>query len=333
MNESTELSVIEIKPEQAPVIYTTNGLDEYLNRIKAEVNEVPDLSTDKGRKRVASLSAQVSRSKTAIEKPGREYLKRLKEAVKPAEAEIKRFVDACDALRDEVRRPLTEWEVEQDRLKAEEDARKEAEALALKVASDHEVALLMNDKFDRDLADKKTEEARQAAILAEQKKKEAEEREAAIRREAEEKAKRDAEAKAQAEIDAANQRESALKAKAEQAERDRIALELKAEVDRKAAADKAEREKQEAIEAERKKAQEEADRIKRESEAKEAARIAEEKRIKEEADRRAADVENRRAVNQKALAELVSEGIPEECAKKCIKAIAKGLITSIKINY
>ena len=333
MSESTELSVIEIKPEQAPVIYTTNGLDEYLNRIKAEVNEVPDLSTDKGRKRVASLSAQVSRSKTAIEKPGREYLKRLKEAVKPAEAEIKRFVDACDALRDEVRRPLTEWEAEQDRLKAEEDARKEAEALALKVVSDHEIALLMNDKFDRDLADKKAEEARQAAILAEQKKKEAEEREAAIRREAEEKAKRDAEAKAQAEIDAANQREAALKAKAEQAERDRIALELKAEADRKAAAEKAEREKQEAIESERRKAQEEADRIKRESEAKEAARIAEERRIKDEADGRAADVENRRAVNQLALTQFVEAGIPEECAKKCISVIAKGLITPIQMKY
>ena len=104
-------------------------------------------------------------------------------------------------------------------------------------------------------------------------------------------------------------------------------------MDRKVAAEKAEREKQEAIEAERRKAQEEADRIRRESEAKEVARILEEKRIKDEADKRAADVENRRAVNQKALAELVNEGIPEECAKKCIEAIAKGLITSIKINY
>lgn len=59
-------------------------------------------------------------SKTAIEKPGREYLKRLKEAVRPIEAEIKRFVDACDALRDETRRPLTEWEEEQERIRVEE---------------------------------------------------------------------------------------------------------------------------------------------------------------------------------------------------------------------
>ncbi|MFY3529395.1 hypothetical protein ACOS81_24345, partial [Escherichia coli] len=104
---------------------------------------------------------QVSRSKTAIEKPGREYLKRLKEAVRPAEAEIKRFVDACDELRDATRRPLTEWEAEQERIKAEEAMNAlHAEALemnikfdqefAVKFEADHELALLMNKDFDRD---------------------------------------------------------------------------------------------------------------------------------------------------------------------------------------
>lgn len=120
MSEVTDLTVIEIKPEQAPALYVAGGLDAYLEQIRQAVNEVPDLSTKKGRDRVASLAAQVSRSKTAIEKPGREYLKRLKEAVRPAEAEIKRFVDACDELRDATRRPLTEWEAEQERIKAEE---------------------------------------------------------------------------------------------------------------------------------------------------------------------------------------------------------------------
>ncbi len=103
MSEVTDLTVIEIKPEQAPVLYVAGGLDAYLEQIRQAVNEVPDLSTKKGRDRVASLAAQVSRSKTAIEKPGREYLRRLKEAVRPAEAEIKRFVDACDELRDATR--------------------------------------------------------------------------------------------------------------------------------------------------------------------------------------------------------------------------------------
>jgi hypothetical protein len=41
--------------------------------------------------------------KTAIDKPGKD-LKRLKEAVRPAEAEMPRFVDACDELRDATRR-------------------------------------------------------------------------------------------------------------------------------------------------------------------------------------------------------------------------------------
>ncbi|RZM88600.1 MULTISPECIES: hypothetical protein [unclassified Escherichia] len=161
MSEVTDLTVIEIKPEQAPVLYAAGGLDAYLEQIRMAVNEVPDLSTKKGRDRIASLAAQVSRSKTAIEKPGREYLKRLKEAVRPAEAEIKRFVDACNELRDATRRPLTEWEAEQEHIKAEEAMNAlHAEALEMnikldlelagKFEADHEMALLMNDAFDHD---------------------------------------------------------------------------------------------------------------------------------------------------------------------------------------
>lgn len=205
MSEVTDLTVIEIKPEQAPVLYVAGGLDAYLEQIRQAVNEVPDLSTKKGRDRVASLAAQVSRSKTAIEKPGREYLKRLKEAVRPAEAEIKRFVDACDELRDATRRPLTEWEAEQERIKAEEAMNAlHAEALemneeldrqrAAQIEADHEMALLMNDKFDRDREEQrrqaeqaqrerderlKQEEAEAARLVEEQRKAEEEARRAA----------------------------------------------------------------------------------------------------------------------------------------------------------
>ena len=257
MSEVTDLTVIEIKPEQAPVLYVAGGLDAYLEQIRQAVNEVPDLSTKKGRDRVASLAAQVSRSKTAIEKPGREYLKRLKEAVRPAEAEIKRFVDACDKLRDATRRPLTEWEAEQERIKAEEAMNAmHAEALvmneefdrqrAAQIEADHEMALLMNDKFDRD-----REEQRR---LAEQAQRERDER---LKQEAADKAKREAEERHKAELDAAARREAEEKARADAAERKR-----------KEDADRAEREKQDAIAEEKRKAQEEADRIKREAEAK-----------------------------------------------------------------
>lgn len=322
MSETTELSVIEIKPEQAPALYIPNGLDSYLEHIKASVSEAPDLSTDKGRKRVASLSASVSRSKTLIEKPGREYLKRLKEAVKPAEQEIKRFVDACDALRDEVRRPLTEWEAEQEVIR-----------LAKLAEADYEIALLMNEKFDRDAADAKAEAERQRIAHEEE-----------LKRLAVEQAQREADEKIEREREAALQRETALKGQYALAEANRIAAEnraeqeridaaAKAEADRLAAAQQAEREKQEAIAAEQLKAKQEADRVQREAKQKEDARLAEEKRIADEAAARAANVEHKRAINQQAVADLVAAGITEECTVQCVKAIAKGQVSAIAITY
>ncbi|MGB3255893.1 hypothetical protein [Buttiauxella gaviniae] len=333
MSEVTDLTVIEIKPEQAPVLYAPNGLDAFLEQIKQEVNEVPDLSTAKGRARVASLAAQVSRSKTAIEKPGREYLKRLKEAVKPAEAEIKRFVDACDELRDLTRRPLTEWEAEQERIKQEEEAKRQAENYRKQFEADHEIALLLNDKFDRDAAEKAAESERQRIAHEEE-----------LKRQAAEQAKREAAEAAQREIDAAAARErDALLAKertereakdaADLAERNRIAAEQQAEADKKAAAEKAERDKQEAIAEEKRKAQAEADRIKREADEKERIRLAEEKRIDDEAAARAADIEHRRTINRQSVAELVAAGLPADCAQKCVEAIAKGAVAAIRITY
>ncbi|HEE9896960.1 TPA: hypothetical protein R8G28_000254 [Citrobacter freundii] len=329
----SELAIIEIAPDMAPSIYVENGLEKFLEQIRESVNEVPDLSTAKGRARIASLSAQVSRSKTAVEKPGRDYLRHLKEAVKPAEAELRRFVSACDEMRDEVRRPLTEWEAEQERIKAEEAMNVlHAEALemnikfdqerAAKFEADHEMALLMNDAFDRE-AKAKAEEAECQRIAHEEE----------LKLQAEEKARREAEEKIERERAESARREAELKLKAEQAERDRIATEQKAEAEKKEAADRAEREKQEAIATEQRKAQEEADRIKREAEAKESARLAEEKRIADEAAARAADVEHRRAINAAAVQALIDQGIPDEWAKACIVAIARGKVPSTTINY
>lgn len=322
MSEVTDLTVIEIKPEQAPVLYVAGGLDAYLEQIRQAVNEVPDLSTKKGRDRVASLAAQVSRSKTAIEKPGREYLKRLKEAVRPAEAEIKRFVDACDELRDATRRPLTEWEAEQERIKAEEAMNAmHAEALvmnesidlqrAIQFEADHEMALLMNKDFDRD-----REEQRR---LAEQAQREHEER---IKSEAAEQARRDAEAKHKAEIEAAARREAEEKARAELAERQRIEAEQRAAREKKEAEARAEREKAAAVEAERLKAKQA-----------EEARLAEEKRKAEEEARRAADKEHRRTINRRVIADLIAQGIPEEFAQKAMLAIAGGKVQDAHIKY
>ncbi|HBM0247179.1 hypothetical protein NA256_19535 [Salmonella sp. NW805] len=329
----SELAIIEIAPDMAPSIYVENGLEKFLEQIRKSVKEVPDLSTAKGRARIASLAAQVSRSKTAVEKPGRDYLRHLKEAVKPAEAELRRFVSACDEMRDEVRRPLTEWEAEQERIKAEEAMNAlHAKALemneefdrqrAAQIEADHEMALLMNDAFDREEKAKAEELERQRIAHEEE-----------LKRQAGEKAKREAEEKAAVELAAAQKREAdAIAAKA-QAELLAKQAQERAEQEAKEAAEKAEREKQEAIAAEQRKAQEEADRIKREAEAKESARLAEEKRIADEAAARAADVEHRRAINAAAVQALIDQGIPDDWAKACVVAIARGKVPATTINY
>ncbi|WP_200598974.1 hypothetical protein [Klebsiella variicola] len=323
MSEIMDLTVIEIKPEQAPTLYRAGGLDAYLEQIRQAVNEVPDLTTKKGRDRVASLAAQVSRSKTAIEKPGREYLKRLKEAVRPAEAEIKRFVDACDELRDATRKPLTEWEAEQERIKAEEAmSALHAEALAMneefdrqlaaRIESYHEMALLMNDAFDREQADKAAEAERQRIAHEEE-----------IKRLAAAAAAREVEQRAQREREEAAHREAVLKAQAEQAERDRIAAEQKAEADKKAA-----------VEAERRKAQQEADRIRREAEQREQARLAEEKRKADEQARREADVKHRKAVGTEIVKALVANtSLTRDQAIEVLTAVKDGRIPHTGISY
>jgi len=334
MSETTDLSVLEIKPDQAPALYVPNGLDAFLEEIRKQVNEVPDLTTAKGRARVASLAAQVSRSKTAIEKPGRDYLKRLKEAVKPAEAEIKRFVDACDALRDETRKPLTEWEAEQERIAADKAAEEERqrieaeqkaaeEALKKQLESDHEIALLLNDKFDRDAAEAKAEAERQRIAHEEE-----------IKRQAVEQARIEAEQKAQQEREAAARREADLKAAKEKAEAEAKAAQERAEREAKEAQERtarlaqeareqAEREKQAAIEAEKRKAK-----------AAEDARLAKEKRIADEAAARAANEAHRKTIGTAVVNALMGHaGLTRVQAIDVLMQIKDGNIPHTSINY
>ncbi|MEL9885648.1 hypothetical protein J4W74_07760 [Escherichia coli] len=343
----SELSIIEITPDMAPRIYVEKGLEKFLEQIREGVNEVPDISTDKGRKRIASLAAKVSRSKTAVEKPGRDYLKRLKEQPKVVEAELRRFVTECDRLRDEVRRPLTEWE-NAEKLRTEalqqrltnlraladvidlsgnylpstdiQERIQEAKSVALDeswqeyaaeagVAKDSTIQKLEESLA---VAQKREHEAAELERLRKEAEEKARiEREENIRREAAEQAKLEAEQKAKAEIEAAARLAAEEKARAEVAERQRIEAEQRAR-----------REKEEAV-AEERRRQEEAEK----------ARLDEQKRIADEEARRAADKEHRRTVNRRVIADLIAQDIPEEFAQKAMLAIAGGKVQDAYIKY
>lgn len=333
MSEITDLVVIE-KTNALAVFTSQEQLDPLIEAIEKEARSlVPDLSTKKGRDAIASMAHKVARSKTYIDNAGKDLVAELKALPKQIDESRRLVRERLDALKDEVRRPLTEWEAEQERVKAEEAMNaKHEEALAMnaefdlqraaKIEADHEMALLMNEKIDRE-----REEARQKA---EQAKREHEER---IKREAEEKARREADEAAKREIEAATAREREATLAKERAERERIESEQRAEREKQEALAKAERERIAAEEKAKREKEEAIQLLCAAAEAREQARLAEEKRIKDEEARRAADKEHRKTVNNKALQDLISAGVPEECAKLCITAIAKGNITAISINY
>ncbi|EMK0352784.1 cell envelope biogenesis protein TolA [Citrobacter amalonaticus] len=322
MSEVTDLVVIE-KSNAMAVFKSADQIEDILQKVEREVMSfVPDVTTAKGRKEIASLAYKVAQTKTYLDGLGKDLVAELKEIPKLIDANRKTVRDRLDELKEKARQPLTNYEDEQERIKKEEEEKRAAEELAKKIEADHEMALLMNNDFDRELAEKKAEQERLRIAHEEE-----------IKRQAEERAKRDAEEKAAAEIAAAKKREEEAIAAKAQAELLAKQEKEKAEREAKEALERAEQEKQEAIEAERKKAQEEADRIRREAEAKEAARLAEEKRIKDEEERRAKDKAHRKEVNNKILADLIKAGASEEVAKDIITAIVKGEVFATRITY
>ena len=323
MSEIMDLVVIEKK--NAMAVFTNNDqLDPLIEAIEKEARSlVPDVTTKKGRDAIASMAHKVARSKTYIDNAGKDLVAELKALPKQIDESRRVVRERLDALKDEVRRPLTEWEAEQERIKAEEAMNAlHAEALAMneefdrqlaaRIESDHEMALLMNDAFDREQAEKKAEAERQRIA-----------REEEIKRQAEEKAKREAAEQAQREIDAAAARE-----------REAILAKERAEREQREAAERAEREKQAAVEAERRKAQEEADRIRREAEQREQARLAEEKRKADERARREADVKHRKAVGVEVVKALMANtSLTRDQAIEVLTAVKDGRIPHTGISY
>ncbi|KAA8712912.1 hypothetical protein [Pseudomonas cannabina] len=277
------VTIDDISADNAPVIYVTGGLNQFLKAVTAEVTaEVPDLTTRKGRDRIASLAAKVSKSKTAVEKPGRDYLKRLKEMPKVVETELREFVTKMDALRDATRKPLTDWEEANDRrIDSHNDGIQRIKDLAVfaetptaahvaQIIADLELVVIDEswEEFlaeaaqakDRSLAvlrallsDRTKHEAELAEIAkfnAEKAEREQKERDAEIARQAVERAQREAEQKAQAEREAAARREQELKDQAETQKRaaDQKLRDAEAEAERqrlqiKLQAEQAERQK------------------------------------------------------------------------------------------
>lgn len=141
----TELELVETKTLDALVIFTNpDGLDKILKEIENKVSGiVPDISTQKGRKEIASLAYKVAQSKTLIDKLGAELTADWKDRAKKVDVARKRARDFLDSLKDRVRQPLTEWEEAEAKRIADEEAR-------LKYDADWDDAITANLLLDRE---------------------------------------------------------------------------------------------------------------------------------------------------------------------------------------
>jgi colicin import membrane protein len=230
--ESTELQLYTL-PKSTKELETAFISEDFTDKLIESIREkaksvVGDISTAKGRKAYISMAATVRSSKVAIDEAGKTLVAEMKKRPALVDASRRKIREALDDLAIEIREPVTQWEAEQERIKAEEKFNTDHlealemnaafdKALSERIEADHEIALLMNEKLDRD------------------------------------------------------------------------------------------REEQ--------------------------ARLAEAQRKKDEETRRANDIAHKKSVNQAALKALVKEGLPEDCAKQCITAIALNKIPNLTIKY
>ena len=289
----SELIVVE-EATALQVFSTDGGLDPILAEARDVVRDFEhDLSTATSRKRTASLAMKVRKLKTRLDGMGKDLTADWKAKAKAVDVNRKAMRDELDELAVEARRPLTEWEGEQARIEEEQRLKEEQEALAKQIENDHEMALLMNTQFDRDLED-------------ERRRLEAEEKanEERIRKEATEKAEQEAEAERQRLENA----RIAAERREKEAEQARIEAEERAAQE---AAEAAERARQEEIERQQK----------------------EEKRKATEQAKREADMEHRKTHNRAAHAALMKEGLSHDDALTVIKAVIGGRVPHMQINY
>lgn len=91
------------------------GVDKVLDKLRADAlgqAEALDISTETGRKSIASLAFKVARSKTALDDMGKSLVEGWKTQAAKVDRERRRIREECDRIRDEVRKPLDDYEAE-----------------------------------------------------------------------------------------------------------------------------------------------------------------------------------------------------------------------------
>lgn len=318
---------------------TPGGTAELFERIAQEArSHVPDVTTKKGRDQIGSLAMKVSKSKTFIEKCGKELVAEQKAQIKLIDDDRIATVKKFDELRNEILAPRDAWEqAEKDRVeKHKSDIEKIRDFAHPSVLHDmpanriaEQIRMLdvleicpLFEEFEQEAKIAKLEtlevlrttlvirekyEAEQAELerlrLAEQARLQREHEER-IAREAAEKATREAEEKARFE--------------AERVQREKLEAEQR-EARLKAEKEAAELRAVQAAENERKRI--------------EAEQVAKAEAERKAAEAREADVAHKKQICSEALKGLTDLGLSVDQGKAVLNAINKGLVPHVSIKF
>lgn len=334
--------IIETNP--TAVLTDPKAYSDLYASILAEVETmVPDTASDKGRKEIKSLAYKVTRTKTAIDDAGKKLNEEARAQINAVDAQRRKIREELDALAAQARKPLTDWEEEEER-------RVEHFRSLLNSINDLGRGLIGGKQqpypdlfsaieaivIDRSWGEFETEGriAHTAATERLQASHELHRRAEADRIELE---------RLRA-IQAERDRRDAEEAAVRKAEQDRVAAE-KAEADRKvaeeAAAKRREEEAAERARSEEKRRAEaaiaDAERRARESEERaereRADAAAEQKRLAEEQAAREADREHRSKVMTSVKEALMAQGAAEGTARKIVLAIMAGEIPNTILRF
>lgn len=338
----------------------------WYDKLKADAPTDVDISTAKGRDILRSYAADIRREKAAIDKERLRLTADWRDMVKQANDAGNEIRDQLDALAEEVRRPLTEWEEAEKAREAEVERIiglfRSARFVAMGEAADtirergtavHETPIdpaVFQDRADEAEREKKDTVEHLFAALKAAEKAEADraelerlQQEAAAREEAE-RQKREADEAEARRVEAERVAEE-QRAAAEKAEQERVADAARE------AEERARREAEEAAEAERQRVQREHDEAlaaerRRAEEAERQAQVERDRAAAEEAERarvaqaeadakakREADQAHRTAVKTKAKEALMTCGADEETAKKIVVAIIAGEIPAVRMEF
>ncbi|MPZ36640.1 MAG: hypothetical protein GEU95_01030 [Rhizobiales bacterium] len=347
MNAPTASELITLDTIKAEDLFAPGGVDKVLINVKERVTALNtfDPATKEGREAIKSLAYKIARTKTGLDDLGKEHVAELKRKAGVIDADRKTLRDTLDKLRDDVRKPVDDWEAaEQERIDRHvaaldalskiaqfdgpEPSLDEIDAAILALQGIYELA------WDEDFAERAAQLKERARITLTAL------RDTTVRRDAE-----------KAEL---------AQLRAEQAERQRLAdeaaeAEAQRQHDARVAAEAAERATREAeVAAAREReqlAQAQRDADARAAAAEEATRLANERaeRAAETerqriADAQAAEAEaarkreenkaHKKKINNAAVAALVKHGgLSEDAAKAAVVAIALKQVPNVTITY